>query len=249
MPNYRAVLSYDGGPFRGFAAQPDVETVEGRLVSALSTITGEDVKLAVAGRTDAGVHALGQVVSFPTQAPLEDPDDIVRRLNSICGPEIAVVSIAEVPGSFDARFSAVSRSYEYALLNRPQQDPFSRHTTWHRSERLDVAAMRKAAEFLVGEHDFSSFGRVIEDKSPVRTIESFEIVEEGDLVLFRLTANSFMQQMVRSLVGTLVKVGEGAISPDDMPSILEAKDRSAAGPVAPPHGLFLVSVSYPEDLT
>lgn len=248
MPNYRAVLAYDGGPFKGFAAQPDVETVEGKLTDALNKVSGEELKLSVAGRTDAGVHALGQVVSFRTKEPLRDIGSLPGKLTTMCGPSIAVNSAEEVAEGFDARFSALSRTYEYAVLSRELPDPFSRHTTWHHPSVLDVGAMRKAAELLVGEHDFSSFGRVMDAKSPVRTIETLEVLEEGDLILIRVMANSFIQQMVRSLVGTLIKVGESSMSPDDMQLVLEAKDRAAAGPVAPPHGLFLVSVSYPEDL-
>ncbi len=159
-----------------------------------------------------------------------------------------MLELAEVADGFDARFSAASRTYEYAIFVREVHDPFSRHTTWHHPRQLDTQAMSKAASQLLGEHDFSSFGRVEPTKSPVRRVESIDIEVEGDLLIIRVTANSFLQQMVRSIVGTLVAVGEGIIDPDGIGKILEARDRSAAGPVAPPHGLFLVSVDYPEEL-
>jgi tRNA pseudouridine38-40 synthase len=253
VPNYRAVLAYDGAPFRGLARQPDVPTVQGVIEDALGKILGSPVTLSVAGRTDAGVHALGQVISFSLPGDLppgtaEDLDDLKRRLNSICGPAISILEISEAPEGFDARFSAVSRTYEYAVFTREEPDPFSRHTTWHHPGSLDAAAMRKAAGFFVGEHDFTAFGRVAAGQSPVRHLESLEVSEQHHLLLMTMTANSFVQQMVRSIVGTLVAAGEGKISPESIPDILGSRDRSAAAPVAPPHGLFLVSVSYPEEL-
>jgi tRNA pseudouridine38-40 synthase len=247
MPTYRLVIAYDGAPFHGFARQPGQKTVQGCIEDALSKVLTTEVRTSAAGRTDAGVHALGQVVSFACSDAF-DTIDVAKSLNSMCGPEIAVMEIEPVAEGFDARFSAVSRTYEYALLTRNVHDPFSRHTAWHHPGRLDIESMSKAAAQFLGEHDFSSFGRVEEGKSPVRRIESIEVEEEGELLIIRVTADSFIQQMVRSIVGTLVKVGEGVIDPDSIGEILDAKDRSAAGAVAPPHGLFLVSVDYPEEL-
>lgn len=250
MPVYRMVVAYDGGPFHGFARQPDdprVNTVQGSLEEALNRVLGEEIRTSAAGRTDAGVHALGQVISFPVKATVKDLDSLRKSLNGICGPAIAVLEIAEAPQGFDARFSAVSRTYEYGILLRGVHDPFSRHTTWHHPDPLDIEAIKRAAQALLGEHDFSSFGRVEEGRSPMRRIESIEIEDQGDLLVIRITANSFIQQMVRSIVGTLVRVGEGKIPPDTMSDIVHARDRQGAGPVAPPHGLFLVSVAYPEE--
>ncbi len=272
MTNYRLVVAYDGAGFHGFQRQPGLETVQGCIESALGHLFGEEVKTTGAGRTDAGVHALGQVVSFRSEIS-RDPADLQRRLNGICGPAIAVLEASEAPDGFDARFSAEARTYEYAILTRDVVDPFSRHTTWHHPRALDTALMGKAAHALLGEHSFESFGRVEEGKSPMRRIESIDIERgaggvaaaqsddehapedanplnqpDGDLITIRITANSYLQQMVRSIVGTLVKVGEGDIHPDDMDKILHARDRAVAGPVAPPHGLFLVSVGYPLDL-
>ncbi|HEX2052819.1 MAG TPA: tRNA pseudouridine(38-40) synthase TruA [Actinomycetota bacterium] len=247
MATYRMVVAYDGAPFHGFARQPDVETVQGTIESAMQKVLGTPIATSAAGRTDAGVHALGQVMSFVADAPF-DLDKLQQRLNAMCGPAIAILEIAAAPAGFDARFSASSRTYEYGILTRAIHDPFARHTTWHLPHPLDRELMGKAAASLLGEHAFDSFGRVEEGKSPVRRVESIDIEHDGDLTIIRITANSFLQQMVRSIVGTLVQVGTGKIHPDDMDRILHARDRSQAGPVAPPHGLFLVSVEYPEEL-
>lgn len=247
MATYRMVVAYDGGPFHGFARQPDVETVQGTLESGLGRVLGAPTVTSAAGRTDAGVHALGQVMSFVTEAEV-DPESLLHRLNAMCGPAIAVLNVAGAPAGFDARFSASARVYEYGILTRAIPDPFARHTTWHYPHPLDRELMGKAAAALLGEHAFDSFGRVEEGKNPVRRVESIDIEHDGDLTTIRIKANSFIQQMVRSIVGTLVQVGTGRIHPDDMGRILHARDRSKAGPVAPPHGLFLVSVEYPEEL-
>lgn len=247
MQVYRLLIAYDGEPFHGFARQPDLVTVQGSIEDALSKLFGEDIRTSVAGRTDAGVHALGQVMSF-TAREGKDVNDLRYRLNAMCGPAIAVLSVDIAPEGFDARFSAEARTYEYGIFTRDVHDPFSRHITLHHPEPLDVDLMLKGAAALLGEHEFDSFGRIEDDKTSVRRIESINIEREGDLITIRITANSYLQQMVRSIVGTLIKVGIGKIHPDEVGAILAAKDRSKAGPVAPPHGLFLVSVSYPEEL-
>ncbi|GAC1373301.1 MAG: tRNA pseudouridine(38-40) synthase TruA [Actinomycetota bacterium] len=246
-PVYRMLVAYDGAPFHGFARQKDLPTVQGVLEEALGAVLRVPVATTVAGRTDAGVHALGQVVSFTMQTPVEDLPALSRRLNGICRPTIAVLDIEEAPEGFDARFSALSRSYEYAIFTRAVHDPLSRHVTWHHPDPpLDEAAMHEAAQFLVGSHDFASFGRVPEGKTSVRELQSISVQRSDDLVTIDVTANAFIQQMVRSIVGTLVKVGEGARPPAWVNEVLEAKDRSAAGPVAPAHGLLLVEVAYPD---
>ena len=248
MPTYRLLVAYDGGPFRGFARQPGLATVQGGIEDALSTVLREPVLTTGAGRTDAGVHALGQVMSFRRGDPVADIPSVWRSVNAMVGPAIAVQGFEEASEGFDARFSAVARTYEYMILARTIPDPFSRHTAWHHERPLDVPAMARAGAHLVGEHDFRSFARVEESQVPVRTVEVLQVEQEGHLVVVRVRADSFLQQMVRSIVGTLVKVGEGKLDPDSIPQVLAARDRSAAGPVAPPHGLFLVSVDYPEEL-
>lgn len=243
--NLRLDISYDGAPFHGFARQPNVTTVQGDLEDALSRLFRTDVETVGAGRTDAGVHALGQVVS------VDAPDDTDERkirdaLNAMLAPSIAVSAVSRVDDDFHARFSALSRMYVYAILVSEVPDPFLARTTLYHPEPLDVAAMNEAAGALTGPRDFTSFGRVPDGGSPERLLYDLKCWRTGDLVRVRARANAFIQQMVRSLVGTLVYVGEGRRSPDEMRSILEAKDRSAAGPVAPPHGLCLVSVEYEE---
>jgi tRNA pseudouridine38-40 synthase len=242
------LVAYDGGQFHGFATQRGVKTVQGEIEGALSKLVGQEVKTSGAGRTDAGVHALGQVISFSTERPLGDLDRVHRSLNSMCRPAIAILELAEAPAGFDARFSAISRTYEYGIFTRAIHDPFSRHTTWHYPDPLEVEVMRKAAQSVVGEHDFSAFGRVEEGQNPVRRIDSIEVDEGEDLLIIRVTAKSFLQQMVRSIVGTLVKVGAGKLPAEQIEEVIRSRDRAAAGPVAPAHGLFLVSVTYPEDM-
>ncbi|MFP5298219.1 MAG: tRNA pseudouridine(38-40) synthase TruA [Actinomycetota bacterium] len=244
--NLRLDIAYDGGPFRGFARQPDQRTVQGDLEEALARVAGRDVETFCAGRTDAGVHALGQVVSIPAAPDDLDPDRVVRALNGLCGPAIAVHAAREMPEGWHARFSARSRLYCYAIL-QASPDPFLTATTLHHPEPLDLDAMAEAAGHLVGTHDFSSFGRLPDpDASAIRNLYELKVWREGSLIKVRARANAFIQQMVRSLVGLLLYVGEGRRSPDDVPAILAARDRAAAGPVAPPHGLCLVAVEYDE---
>lgn len=241
--NLRLDISYDGAPFHGFARQPNVSTIQGDVEDALSRLFRRDVETVGAGRTDAGVHALGQVISV--DAP-DDTDEIKVRdaLNAMLAPSIAVSAVRRVEDDFHARFSALSRMYVYAILTSEAPDPFLAKTTLYHPEPLDVAAMNEAAGTLVGSHDFSSFGRVPDGASAERLLYELRCWRTGPLVRVRARANAFIQQMVRSLVGTLVHVGEGRRRPDEMRPILEARDRSAAGPVAPPHGLCLVSVEY-----
>lgn len=193
------------------------------------------------------MHALGQVVGSPDAPENLDPVRIRNALNGMCGPAIAATACSEAPEGWHARFSARSRLYVYALYESEVPDPFLERTAYRRPARLDLDALNEAAGHLVGEHDFSSFGRVSEpDASAVRTLFELRAVRTGNLVRIRARANAFIQQMVRSLVGTLIEVGEGRRSPDSLPLILSARDRAAAGPVAPPQGLCLVAVEYDE---
>lgn len=239
-------LAYNGAPFHGFARQADVRTVQGDIESALARLLRREVVSTGAGRTDAGVHARGQVVSVPGAPDELDIGRLVTSLNGILGPSIAISRGMKASESFNARRSARSRLYVYAVLQRPVPDPFLASTTlWHRHP-LDVEAMIEAAGHLIGPHDFSSFGRVDAGASAERNLFELRCRSDGDLVRVRVRANAFIQQMVRSLVGTLVEVGEGRRSPDEMPDVLASRDRSTAGPVAPPHGLCLVAVEYDE---
>jgi tRNA pseudouridine38-40 synthase len=224
-----------------------VRTVQGDLEVALLKLFDAEPVTVAAGRTDAGVHALAQVVSA-TEAPAGlDMDNARDAINVMCGPSIAVHACRRAPDGFSARFSARSRTYVYAISEGPVLDPFLAWTTLYHRETLDIAAMNEAAGHLLGAHDFSSFGRIREPGAPAeRNLFELSAERHGRVVRIRARANAFIQQMVRSIVGTLIQVGDGARSPDDLPRILAARDRAAAGPVAPPHGLCLVAVEYDE---
>jgi tRNA pseudouridine38-40 synthase len=243
----RLTLAYDGTGFRGWAKQrdPSIRTVEGELVSHLERVLREAVKLSVAGRTDAGVHARGQVASFRTGSAVS-PDRLQKALNSALAPEVVVVRATHAPDGFDARFSARAREYVYRIDEAPLPDPFTARFVWHRRGHLGLGPMRRAARELEGEHDFASFCRLPEgDRSTVRDLHRLAVTRRGDSISIRATADAFLHQMVRSLVGTLVAVGGRGLEPDAMPAVLAAGDRSAAGQLAPPHGLTLERVYYP----
>ena len=247
MAVVRIDLAYDGTEFRGWARQRDraVRTVEGVLTEALGKLLGAEPKLSVAGRTDAGVHAQGQVASFEAARDDLDLDRIRRSLNGMLGPEVAVHRVRRAPEGFNARFSATGREYRYRIDTAEVPDPFVARYVWQRPGRLSVGPMRLAAAALVGEHDFTSFCRLPAPPAPtVRQLRRLSVVARGMSVEIRAEANAFLHQMVRSLVGTLVAVGEGRLPPDSMGAILAARDRSAARQIAPPHGLALVRVQY-----
>lgn len=245
----RARVAYLGVDFHGFAENPGVTSVAGEINKAITLVAGEPVSVTCAGRTDKGVHAVGQVVSFdiPDQISLER---LALSVNSQCGPSVLFTDLEIVDKNFDARFSAVSRTYSYRILNGRDLDPFLSDRAWHISDELDVDSMQKASSYLIGEHDFSSFCKKPKLKSGdtvslVRHVNSAEwnSISETDL-FFEICASSFCHQMVRSIVGTLVDVGLGKIPCDDMPRIITLSDRQAAGRIAPPHGLTLLSVKY-----
>ena len=243
MATYRLDFAYDGTGFHGYARQPEVRTVQGDLENALFKLTGE-VETFVAGRTDRGVHATAQVVSFTTDREL-DTDRIVRSLNRQLAPEIGVASLAIAPDGFHARFSAVGRAYTYLLLNRPTPNPFLASTSWHYETPVSIELMNQGMGHLRGEHDFAAFCRKAGDRSTVRRLDFAEWSRRGDgLLAFGVAASSFCHQMVRSLVALSVEIGRGRVDPNDVPSILESKDRQRAKGAAPPHGLTLVGVRY-----
>jgi tRNA pseudouridine38-40 synthase len=248
----RLVIAYDGAPFHGFAPNAGVRTVAGDLSAAITTVVREPVKLTGAGRTDAGVHAWGQVVSCKLPADT-DLDDLVRRLNKLCAPAIAVRHAEWTTENFDARFSAQWRQYRYDVWNALAPNPLLTGRAWYVPQPLAVWAMQAASDPLIGEHDFTSFCRrpKVDESEPepsmVRRVLSARWVEvDAGLLRFEIRATAFCQQMVRSIVGTLVDVGLGKASPGDMRGILVARDREAAGQVAPPHGLVLWAVGYGE---
>ena len=247
-PILRMTVAYDGTAFHGFARQRDQRTVAGELEAALAKVLRAPVDLACAGRTDAGVHAWGQVVSFV--APLgADPDRLRDRVNRMLGPEV-VVRDARVAGpGFDARHSARARTYRYTVLNRREPDPFLARTAWWVPEPIDRHALELAADPFIGEHDFAAFcRRGPAGSTTVRRILASEWRDLGDGVLrYEVRATAFCWQMVRALVGTQVEAGLGKRRPGAMLSILRSGDRAAAGALAPPHGLCLWHVAYDDE--
>lgn len=245
MPRYRLTIEYDGAPFAGWQIQADRLTVQGVLTDAVAALTGERVRVQGAGRTDAGVHALAQVAHF--DATREWETDTVRdALNAHLRPHpVAVLAAERVDDDFNARMSARKRHYRYVIVNRRADLALERGRAWRLPRRLDDAAMHEAAQRLVGKHDFTTFRSTeCQAKSPVKTLDQLEVVREGERVYVIASARSFLHNQVRSMVGSLVMVGEGRWSADDLARVLEARDRTACGQVAPPDGLYLVKVDY-----
>ncbi|MGH9247756.1 MAG: tRNA pseudouridine(38-40) synthase TruA [Acidimicrobiales bacterium] len=242
----RLTVAYDGREFRGFAPNAGVPTVGGALADAIERVLRHPVELTCAGRTDAGVHARGQVVTFDAASEALDLDGLARSLNAMLGPAIAVRDTAAVGSGFDARRSARSRVYRYTVLNTPWPDPFWAGHAWHVPPPLDLDLLRLGCDPLIGEHDFASFcRRPADDVTLVRRVSEARWEDAGDGVLhFWIEANAFCHQMVRSLVGTLVEIGLGKKRAGEMRSILQARDRHAAGQLAPPDGLSLWDVRY-----
>jgi tRNA pseudouridine38-40 synthase len=239
-------VAYLGTGYRGFAVQPGQHTVGGVLVGALERALRHTVELTCAGRTDAGVHAWGQVVTFDARADA-DPTWLQRVVNRSLAPAVVVRGAAVAPAGFDARRSATGRRYRYTVHNRPAPDPFEAATSWHVPSPLDLSVMRLACDPLYGEHDFASFCRRPANPggSLVRRVRSADWMVAGDgLIRFEIEASSFCQQMVRSLVGTMVDIGLGRRKAGEMAAILRAADRAAAGRLAPPHGLCLWEAMY-----
>jgi tRNA pseudouridine38-40 synthase len=246
------VIAYDGTGFSGFSENLNVKTVGAELKVALATVLRHPVNLIVAGRTDAGVHAWGNVVHFDAEAAV-DVVSLQRHLNSMLAPAIVVRSAEIAAPEFNARHDAIARRYRYTVLNRPVPDPFLARITWHVPQPLDLSVLRLACDPLIGEHDFSSFCRVqkrVPGASLVRLVYDARWVDAGDGILrFDIDASSFCQQMVRALVGTMVPMGMGKQRPGEMAGILRARDRSAANRVAPARGLCLWEVVYPDSET
>ncbi|MGH3929880.1 MAG: tRNA pseudouridine(38-40) synthase TruA [Pseudonocardiaceae bacterium] len=246
---YRLDIIYDGAAFSGWARQPTRRTVQGVLEHALSTLLRIPVALTVAGRTDAGVHASGQVAHLDVPAGSMLPDELARRLARLLPADVRVPTVREVPGSFDARFSALRRHYRYRVCDAPWGvDPLRRHDTYAHHHGLDVAAMNAASVPLLGEHDFAAFCRRREGATTVRALQRLEWTrDEPHLLIAHVTADAFCHSMVRSLVGALLAVGEGRHSPDWLLGLLRETARASGVMVAPAHGLVLVGVDYPDD--
>jgi len=247
MPRYRLDIEYDGSPYAGWQRQDGPQTVQGSLEAAIRAFCGEAVTLRGAGRTDAGVHATGQVahVDLVKDWSGDKVRDAVNAHLQMAGDTIAVLAATKVADDFDARFSATGRHYLYRILNRRAPAAVERRRVWWVPKRLDAEAMHAAAQRLVGRHDFTTFRSTqCQAESPVRTLVRLEVARAGEMIEIRTFARSFLHNQVRSMVGSLRRVGEGGWSADDLSAALEARDRAACGQVAPPDGLFLMAVDY-----
>ena len=247
--NIKLTISYDGTRYHGWQSQKQIEnTIQNRLETMLTRYIGEEISLSASGRTDAGVHALAQVANFHTSQDV-DLDQLRNAFYEYLPQDIVVTDICEVDSRFHARLSAVSKRYRYRIWNSPQLDVFQRSYVWQLPDLLDVSAMRQAAKYLTGTHDFLSFCSLKRmKKSSVRTVTDIAITERkipyGKELLLDFTGNGFLYNMVRILTGTLVEVGQGKRLPGEMPDILKARKRQAAGMTAPPMGLMLMEVHY-----
>lgn len=242
--NVRLVVVYDGTDFAGWQVQPRARTVQRVLLDAIRDITGEKVTLLASGRTDSGVHAAGQVVNFRTGTKIA-AERLVTALNSKLPRDVAVLSADDVPLSFHATHDAKSKVYRYRICRRAVRPVLGRRDAYWVRGPLDVPAMRRAARYLVGKHDFNSFrAEGYREKDTVRTIESIRLTVEGDMLDIYFKGDGFLYMMIRIMVGTLVRAGQGKTKPSQVKSMLAARDRRAAGPTAPPHGLCLMQVSY-----
>lgn len=260
MPHWKLTLAYDGTPYHGWQIQPGLPTVQGTLAHALHHITGESVLPQGSGRTDTGVHALGQVASVSLASPIPGPN-LQRALNHLLPTSIRIVALEAVPEEFHARHSARRKTYEYRIAPHPICPPTLAPFVWNCTWPLDLDAMQQAAEHVVGTHDFTSFAATdpdlatrddeedsstgpMHEKTAVRSIFASTWQRESDLLIYRVTGSGFLHHMVRNLVGTFVDVGRGRTPASALPTILAARSRSAAGPTAPPQGLFLLKVNY-----
>jgi tRNA pseudouridine38-40 synthase len=245
MPRYKLLIEYDGTPFAGWQIQANGASVQGTLTTAVEAFCGERVQVQGAGRTDAGVHALGQVAHVDLAKDV-DPDTVRDALNAHLRPNPIAVLSAEIVGSdFDARFSAIRRHYLYRIVNRRADLAIDRQRAWRIARSLDETAMQAAAQQLVGKHDFTTFRAAeCQAKSPIKTLDVLDVERQCDEIRVTAVARSFLHHQVRSMVGSLALVGEGKWSAADLSRALAARDRAACGPVAPPEGLYLVRVEY-----
>ncbi len=244
MRHIKLVIGYDGTAFHGFQRQTGLRTVQEELERTLTILLGHSVRLKAAGRTDAGVHAEGQVVSFWTNCPIPT-DRLPLALNQLLPNDIVAKSASEVVPTFHPRFDATSRVYRYLIDNRPVPSILLRRYAWHFPHPLDLDAMREASTYLIGVHDFASFHASGSDLGPtVREMKRIQIGKREGVIAITMEANAFLYHMARIIVGTLVEIGLGKRQPEEMRAILEARNRSAAGKTAPPHGLCLLEVKY-----
>lgn len=248
MKRIKLTVAYDGTNYCGWQIQPNGITVEEVLNRELSALTKTKVTVIGASRTDSGVHARGNVAVFDTDSPIP-PDRIAYALNRRIPEDIVVIRSEEVPADWHPRYQNSVKTYEYHILNSKMPDPTKRHTTYFVSYHLDIQKMREAAAYIVGEHDFASFCNIHTDvEDTVRTIYELAIEKNGEEWTIRIRGNGFLYNMVRIIVGTLLRVGRGFYTPEQVKEILEAKDRKSAGVTAPPQGLMLMQIEYEKDL-
>jgi tRNA pseudouridine38-40 synthase len=245
MPRYRLLIEYDGRPFHGFQAQANLPSVQGSLERAVKAFCGQEIRVGAAGRTDTGVHATGQVVHVDLEKDWP-PETVRNALNFHLMPDPVAVLAAEVAvGDWHSRFSAKARRYRYRILNRLAPPALDQGRVWHVKKPLDAAAMRAAAQVLVGHHDFTTFRDLAcQAKSPMKTLDVADVRREGEEVILEFASRSFLHRQVRSMTGTLAEVGVGRWTKADVEAALAARDRKACGPVAPAEGLYLTFVGY-----
>ncbi len=243
--NFRLLIEYDGTAYHGWQRQKTRPSIQGEIEKAIREMTNQTVTLIGSGRTDAGVHALGQVAHFHCDTRLA-PETLLSGLNSLLPGDIAIRRVARVKDDFHARYDARAKTYQYRIWNRPVRPAVGRDYTWHLRHPLNLEAMRSAAARLVGTHDFKSFEGSGSPRAHTRRTVTRAVFSKatGGNVFFEIRADGFLKAMVRNIVGTLVQVGLGKIQPEDLEGILHSKDRRRAGPTAPPHGLFLKAVFY-----
>ena len=248
MPRYRLTIEYDGGRYHGYQAQPGLASVQGALETAVLGFCGEDVRVSSAGRTDAGVHATGQVVHIDLTKDWP-PETVRNALNAHLVPQpIGVLDASIAPEGWHARFSATERRYRYRILNRMSPPALDQGRVWHVKKPLDADAMHAAAQVLIGHHDFTTFRDLAcQAKSPMKTLDVATVRREADEVILEFASRSFLHRQVRSMAGTRAEVGVGRWTSADVAAALAARDRRACGPVAPSDGLYLTGVSYPPD--
>lgn len=248
MPRYRLDIEYDGTAYAGWQRQAGQHSVQAAIEQAVLAFSGETISLRGAGRTDAGVHATGQVahVDLSRDWPADTVRDAMNAHLGMAKEAVAILAATAVPDDFDARFSATGRHYLYRILNRRAPPALEKNRVWWVPKRLDAEAMHVAAQRLVGRHDFTTFRSAhCQAKSPVRTLDRLDVSRTDDVIEVRASARSFLHNQVRSMVGTLKRAGEGAWTADDVAAALEARDRAACAGLAPPQGLYLVKVDYP----
>jgi tRNA pseudouridine38-40 synthase len=243
---YRAIVEYDGTDFLGFQIQARGRTVQGEIEKSLWQVTQTATRIAGAGRTDTGVHATGQVIAFNVSWK-HALIDLQRALNATLPDDIVISDLKTVEPTFHPRFSALSRSYRYAVINQPWVSVLQRRYAYHIKTPLDVVAMSEAGQILIGTYDFASFGKSPQGENTIRQVTQAEWITLGNLLSFEITANAFLYRMVRTIVGTLVQVGLGQLAVSEIKNILDARDLMRSAPPAPAHGLCLVRVTYPTE--